>query len=80
MNSAEIIRTCRERAGLTRIQLADKMGVSRDHVYKWECYGVCPSLDNLIRICNATGFEIIIKEKEKAYYKSDPTRRKKVFR
>lgn len=56
------------------------MGVSRDHVYKWECYGVCPSLDNLIRICNATGFEIIIKEKETAYYKTDPTRRKKVFR
>ena len=80
MNSAEIIRTVRERAGLTRTQLSDKIGVSRGLVYKWENYGVSPSADNLIAVCDATGFEIIIKEKEKAYYKTDVTKRKKIFK
>lgn len=78
MNSAEIIETCRKRAGLSRIQLADKVGVNRSAIYGWERYGISPSTDTFIALCDAMGFEIIIKEKEKAYYKHDPTRRKKV--
>ena len=80
MNSAEIIKTCRERAGLTRQQLADKCGLSYNHIWLWETGQVGPKVDNFLAVLNAAGFEIIIKEKETAYYKTDPTRRKKVYR
>ena len=80
MNSAEIIKTCRERAGLIRQQLADKCGLSYNHIWLWETEQVCPKVDNFLAAISAAGFEIIIKEKYKAYYKTDPTRRKKVYR
>lgn len=79
MNSAEIIRTCRERAGMTRRQLANAIGTTPDHVWKWETQGVNPRVDYLIAAVQATGFEIIIKEKSTAYYSSDKTRRKRVY-
>ena len=75
MNSAEIIRTCRERAGLTRQQLADKCGFCYNHIWGWETGRVCPKLDSFIAVMQATGFEMIIKEKEEAYYSRDKTRR-----
>jgi transcriptional regulator with XRE-family HTH domain len=79
MDSAEIIRTCRERAGLTPTDLAEKVGTTRDHVYRWERGAVTPTVDSLIAVLRATGFEMIIKEKDEAYYSRDKTRRKKIY-
>jgi putative transcriptional regulator len=45
MNSAEIIETCRKRAGLSRVQLADKLGVSRQSISSIENGRCTPSLE-----------------------------------
>jgi DNA-binding XRE family transcriptional regulator len=70
MNSAEIIETCRKRAGLSRVQLADKLGVNRSAIYAWERYVVSPSTDTFIALCDAMGFEVIVKEKYEVYKKA----------
>lgn len=76
MNSAEIIRTCRERAGMTRRQLADAIGVGRDLVWRWEEHGTCLKVDNLIAVIDATGFELIVKEKYRGGYGEEGRRYK----
>jgi ribosome-binding protein aMBF1 (putative translation factor) len=70
MNSAEIIETCRGRAGMARAQLADKLGVNRSAIYGWERYGISPSTDTFIALCDAMGFEIIVKPKYEVYKKA----------
>ena len=70
MNSAEIVRTCRERAGLTRQQLADKCGLSYNHIWLWETEQVCPKVDSLLTVIDATGFEAIVKPKYEVYKKA----------
>lgn len=44
---AEKIRRMRERAGLTQEQLAEKLGVSRQVVTKWENGSGMPKIENL---------------------------------
>ncbi len=70
MNSAEIVRTCRERAGLSRQQLADKCGLSYSHIWRWETGQTCPKVDSLLIVINATGYEVIVKPKYEVYKKA----------
>ena len=70
MNSAEIVRACRKRAGLTRQQLADKCGLSYNHIWLWETGQVCPKVDSLLVVINATGFEMIVKPRYEVYKKA----------
>lgn len=53
---------------MTRQQLADAIGVTYDLIWKWETRGVNPRVDNLIAVVDATGFELIVKEKYKGGY------------
>ena len=81
MDSAEIIKTLRERAGLSRSELARRIGVCVQSVCNWEDRKASPTVDKIIAICNATGFELIIKEKyTNGCYTTEPpepqTRRK----
>lgn len=62
MNVAEIIRTVRDRAELDRYELAELTGISYNSIRLWERGDVCPSADNLIRICRATGHELVIQK------------------
>lgn len=47
MNISEIIRTAREKLGLTQEDLAEKLEVSRQAVSKWELGASVPSPENL---------------------------------
>lgn len=63
MDTAEIITTIRERAGITRHALAQRLGVSPQSVVNWEEGRNCPTADTLILVCRALGFELIVKER-----------------
>lgn len=57
------IKAARVIAGLTQAELAEKMGISRDTVTKWECGKMGMNGKNLQRFCEVTGFradEIIL--------------------
>jgi len=57
MNTAEIIKTARERAGLTQEDLAEKLEVSRQAVSKWELGASLPSPENLQRLVEVLDVE-----------------------
>lgn len=59
MNSAEIIKRMRNNAGLSRQELADKVGATISSVYNWESGKTSPSADMLLAIARATGYDII---------------------
>lgn len=73
MNSGTIIRTLRERCGLTRQQLATMMGVTYTHIWSWEVGRVCPSTDNFVKFVNSIGYEIVIKPKYRKERDGDET-------
>lgn len=76
MNSAEIIKTVRERAGFSKRELERRIGVTYGHVSKWENQGVVPRMDLFVAVMQECGHEIIIKPKESGYYSKDVTRRR----
>lgn len=51
------IKVARTIAGLSQQKLAEKMGVSRDTVAKWEADKMGISGKNLQRLCEVTGFK-----------------------
>ena len=65
MNAATIIRTLRERRGLSRDQLARLMGVSYHHIWTWEKGNSCPTTGNFVKFIKAVDYEIVIKPKYK---------------
>lgn len=69
MDVAEIISTARKRSGLTRRELEKKAGVSYGHVAKWENRVTGITMDNFVAVMAACGHEIIIREKDKPYYR-----------
>ena len=77
MNVAQIIRACRERCDMTRYDLAEQTGISYNSIRLWGLGAVCPSADNLIRICQATGHELVIQKKYDGGYLPKWTRKKK---
>lgn len=54
---AHAIRTAREEAGLTRPELAARVGVSRNAVLAWDKGRSVPSLLNLGPLCEALGVD-----------------------
>lgn len=48
----------RKRAGLSQEELADKIGVSRQAVSKWERAEACPDTENLIELSNLYGVSV----------------------
>lgn len=50
MNFSEKLYMLRTKAGLTQDEMADKFGVSRQTVYKWENEITYPEVDRIIRI------------------------------
>lgn len=77
MNVAQIIRTCRERADMSRADLAEAAGIHYNNIRLWELGKTCPSTDNLIRICQATGHELVIQKKYDGGYLPKWTRKTK---
>ncbi len=53
-----LIREARLRAGLTQTELAKRTGRERSVIARWEQGAVSPSIDNLLDIVQACGFEL----------------------
>jgi transcriptional regulator with XRE-family HTH domain len=58
VRSADLIREARLRAGLTQYQLADRTGRDRSVIARWEQGAVAPSLETLVELVRACGFEL----------------------
>ncbi|MGN1345614.1 MAG: helix-turn-helix domain-containing protein [Eubacteriales bacterium] len=55
MNIYEKILYCRKKAGISQETFAEKLGVSRQAISKWECGTAAPDLDNLLAISKLFG-------------------------
>jgi transcriptional regulator with XRE-family HTH domain len=53
-----LIREARLRAGLTQAELSELTGRERSVIARWEQGAVSPSIDNLIQIIQACGFDL----------------------
>lgn len=58
MRSASLIREARLRAGLTQGELAERTGRDRSVIARWEQAVVAPSVETLIELVRACGFDL----------------------
>ena len=58
MHSAELIREARLRAGFSQQELAERSGRDRSVIARWEQGAVAPSLESLIDLVRACGFDL----------------------
>lgn len=58
MWSAALIREARLRAGLTQQELAERSGRERSVIARWEQGATAPSLEALLEVIDACGFEL----------------------
>ena len=58
MRSADLIREARLRAGLTQYELAARSGRDRSVIARWEQGTVAPSIETLVELVRACGFEL----------------------
>ena len=52
MNFKDNLRTIRKLNKISQEDLAEKVGVSRQSISKWECGTAYPEMDNIIKLCN----------------------------
>ncbi len=58
MRSGEVIREARLLAGLSQEGLAERMGVPRQSVARWERGAVEPGFDTVRRLLRSCGFDV----------------------
>jgi transcriptional regulator with XRE-family HTH domain len=58
VRGADLIREARTRAGLTQDELAERSGRPRSLIARWEQGSVAPSIENLLEVIEACGFEL----------------------
>lgn len=58
MRSADLIREARLRAGLTQYELAERSGRDRSVIARWEQSVVAPSVETLVELVRACGFDL----------------------
>ena len=58
MISSHIIREARLRAGLTQAQLGERSGKAGSMIGRWERGKVAPSLETVVGLVRACGFEL----------------------
>jgi transcriptional regulator with XRE-family HTH domain len=56
--SGSLIREARLRAGLSQTELGERVGKDRAQIARWERDAVAPSLDTLIELLQACGFDL----------------------
>lgn len=56
--SASLIKQARTRAGLSQVQLAERSGKAKMQIGRWETGVVAPSLDTLLELVRACGFDL----------------------
>lgn len=57
---AEQVRTLREQAGVSQVELARRMGTSQSAVARLEAGGTMPTLDTLERVAAALGARLVV--------------------
>ena len=58
MRSGDLIREARLRAGLTQYELAELCGRDRSVIARWEQGSVAPSIETLVELVHACGFDL----------------------
>lgn len=58
MRSADLIREARLRAGLSQQELAARSGRERSVIARWEQAVVAPSVETLVELVRACGFDL----------------------
>lgn len=58
MTSGELIREARLRAQLSQEQLAERLGMPRSSIARWEVESVEPGLSTLRRVLQACGYDL----------------------
>jgi transcriptional regulator with XRE-family HTH domain len=58
VRSAGLLREARLRAGLSQNDLAELTAKPRPHIGRYEAGAVAPSLDTLLELINACGFDL----------------------
>ena len=71
MNVANIVKTARERSGLTIGQLADKSGISLSTLYYIEAGRVSPRMDTMLQIMRVLDYDIIFNPRYKGGYSDE---------
>jgi transcriptional regulator with XRE-family HTH domain len=58
MKGGQLIREARRRAGLTQSELARRAATTQSAVARWEANEVSPSLEKLVEVIRACGFDV----------------------
>jgi transcriptional regulator with XRE-family HTH domain len=58
VTSAALLREARLRAGLSQDALAERVGKNRPQIARWEAGAAAPSLDTLLELIRACGFDL----------------------
>jgi transcriptional regulator with XRE-family HTH domain len=58
VKSAALLREARLRAGLTQEAVAERTGKTRPQIARWEAGGMAPSLETLLKLIRACGFDL----------------------
>jgi transcriptional regulator with XRE-family HTH domain len=58
VKSSALLREARLRAGLSQLALAERSGTNRVQIGRWEAGQVAPSLDTLVELVRACGFDL----------------------
>jgi transcriptional regulator with XRE-family HTH domain len=58
MRSAEVIREARLLAGLSQDELAQRLGIPRQSIARWERGAVEPGFDTVRRLLRTCGFDV----------------------
>ena len=75
MRSADLIREARLRAGLTQYELAERSGRDRSVIARWEQGTVAPSIESLIELLHACGFDLPLE-----LVRHDPTQHERLLK
>jgi transcriptional regulator with XRE-family HTH domain len=75
MRSASLIREARLRAGLTQSELAERTGRDRSVIARWEQAVVSPSVETLIELVRACGFDLPLELVPHDDERNDPLRK-----
>lgn len=60
MTSGDIVRIARQRAGLTQRQLADRSGIPRETIARWETGVHEPTLSSLRKLAEASELDLVV--------------------